>query len=144
MFNCQAPDLLNSFDCKMHEIICRFGPVSASGPGLQRLTVSVSDAGEIFSIIKTLHLPAFPPAAVLHQDDDVQFHLCMQPHLLHTRLHSLHQGLGLLPAQALAEDDQLFTLDTVQEGDQATAADIINLNIIRHTGGQRGQVLSWD
>ena len=68
----------------------------------------------------------------------------MQPHLLHTWLHSLHQGLGLLTAQTMVFYTQALTLDTVQDGDQVTATDIPDMNPVCHTGDQGGQVLSWD
>ena len=46
--------------------------------------------------------------------------LNVQPHPLHTRLHGLHQGPGLL--SSLAPDAQHVTLDTDQNAEQARSS----------------------
>ena len=113
-------------------------PISACGPGPQLLPVSVC------SISETLHLPAFPLAIVLYQVPDVQCHPCIQLHPLHTWLHGMHKGLGFLTAQTLTPDIQNSTLNAVQDGDQVTPTDILDIDTPCHTGGKGGQVLSWD
>jgi len=128
---------IDSLDIKIPSIMSNF-PVSACRPGPQLLPISAC------SIFITIHLAAFPLATVLHQDPDVQCHLFIQVHLLHTRLHSPHQGPGLLNAKTLSADTQHFTLDTVQDDDQGTATEIPDINKLRHTGEQGGQVFRRD
>ena len=114
---------LQSLNLETMLFLLKHCPVFALCPGPQLLHESWC------SIPITHRIAAFPLATVIHQAPDVQCHLVMQRHFLHTWLHGPHQGLGLLTPQTLAADIQLFTLDIVQDGDQVTATDIQYSNI---------------
>ena len=58
------------------------------------------------SVLETPQPPALALAIVAGQGPDVQCHPSIEPHLLHTGLHSPHKGLGLLPVQTLTRDPQ--------------------------------------
>ena len=86
-------------------------PVSASGQGSQLPSISVQE---------TIGIEA-------GEATDVKCHSFMQYHCPHTRLNGPHQGLGLLTAQTLTPDIQMFALYIVQNGDQVTTTDIFDM-----------------
>ena len=70
-----------------------------------------------------------------------RYRFVKQLQILDPRLYGSQQGLGLLTAQTLIVDVQIFTLDTVYDGDQVAATDIHDFNFSHHTGDQGVQVL---
>merc|ERR1719237_1330238 len=84
-------------------------PVSDPGPGHQLFSVFGC------CIIHKFHLTTESLSTVFGKSLDVKRHLFLKRHMLHTRLHCLHQGLGLLHPQTLIGETEIAcTIETGQ------------------------------
>ena len=95
-------------------------------------------------VSEDLQLPALPHSWVLSQFPHVQSHLFPEHDQQQTWLHGPHHCPGLLTAQSLVFNNQVFTHEGVQDGDQVWDVDIGDIHISLNTWGQGSQAGDGD